>query len=73
MKLLEATSGVIGEMRQHKQNVASRPTRKLSDELGGQYPKDFHKPGEFHHSHVQVDNLVSVTCGNLNTARTVTP
>ena len=35
VKLLEATSGVMGEMRQHKQEVAFGPTRQLSDELEG--------------------------------------
>ena len=39
---------------------------------GGQYPKDFHEASEFHRSHVQVDNSVSVTYGSINTIKTVT-
>ena len=35
VKILEAISGLMGEMKQNKQEVASRPTRQLSDELGG--------------------------------------
>ena len=35
VKLLEATSGVIGGTRQQKHKVASRPIRQPSDELGG--------------------------------------
>ena len=73
VKLFEATSGVMGEMRQHKQKVASRPTRQLSDELEGQYPGNFREVGEFHTSHVQVDNLVTVTHGRLNTIITMAP
>ena len=69
MKLLEATSGVKGETRQHKLKVASGPTRKLFDELGGQYPENFREAGEFHRSYVQVDNPMSVTCGSLNTVK----
>ena len=65
VKLFKATSGVMGEMRQHKKNVVY--------ELEGQYPKDFHEAGEFHRSHVQVDNSMSVTYGSLNTIKTVTP
>ena len=34
VKLFEETSGVMGELRQHKQKVASRPTRQLSNVLG---------------------------------------
>ena len=56
VKLLEATSGVMGETRQHKQKVASRPIRKLSEELAGQYLGSFREASEFHCSHVQVDN-----------------
>ena len=63
----------MGETRQHKQNVASGLTRQLSDELKGQYLRNFHEAGEFHRSHVQVDNPVSVICGSLNTIKTVTP
>ena len=65
----------MGETRQHKQKVASGPTRQLFDELGGggQYTGNFCEAGEFHHSHVQVDNPMSVTCGRLNTIRTTTP
>ena len=63
----------MGETRQHKQKVTSGPTRQLSDELGGQYPGNFREAGEFHRSHVQVDNPVSVICGSLNTVRTMTP
>ena len=40
---------------------------------GSKYPVDFHEAGEFHCSHVQVDNPMSVTCGSLNTVITVTP
>ena len=71
MKLLEVTSGVMGKIRQHKQNVTSRPTRQLFDELKGQYLGNFREAGEFHRSHVQVDNLVSVTYGSLNTVKTL--
>ena len=63
----------MGETRQHKHKVSSRPTRHLSDELKGQYPWNFHEVGEFHRSHVQVNNPVSVTCGSLNTVIIVTP
>ena len=66
-------SGVMGETRQHKQNVVSRPTRQLYDELGGQYPGNFREASEFHRSHVQVDNPMSVTCGSLNTVKKMTP
>ena len=34
-KLFETVSGVMGGTRQHRQEVASRPTRQLSDELKG--------------------------------------
>ena len=61
----------MGEIRQHKQNVTSGPTRQLSDELRGQYLGNFLEAGEFHCSHVQVDSLVSVTCGSLNTVKTL--
>ena len=40
---------------------------------GAQYTGNFCEAGEFHHSHVQVDNPMSVTCGRLNTIRTTTP
>ena len=73
VKLLEAASGVMGETRQHKKKLASRPTRQLSDELGGQYLRNFHEASEFHRSHVQVDHLLSVTCGSLNIVKIVTP
>ena len=63
----------MGEMRQHKQNATFRPTRQLYDELGRQYLENFCEAGEFHRSHVQVDNPVNVTCGSLNTVKTVTP
>ena len=63
----------MGETRQHKQKVSSRPIKQLSDELGGQYPGNFCEAGKFHRSHVQVDNLLSVICGSLNTAITMTP
>ena len=63
----------MGETRQHKKKVVYGPTRQLSDELRGQYPGNFHEGGEFHRSHVQVNNSVSVTCGRRNIIRTVTP
>ena len=56
VKLLEATSRVMGETRQHKHKVVYKPTRKLFDELEAQYLGNFHEASEFHRSHVQVDN-----------------
>ena len=73
MKLLEVTSGVMGKTRQNKQKVAFEPTRQLSNELGGQYPQNFHEASEFHCSHVQVDNSVSVAGGHPNIIITMTP
>ena len=35
VKLLDETLGFMRETRQHKQKVASGPTRQLSDELKG--------------------------------------
>ena len=70
----------MGETGQHKHKIAFGPTRQLSDELERQVdrshlmnPRNFCEVGEFHRSHVQVDNPVNVTCGSLNTVKTVTP
>ena len=70
---MEATSGVMGDTRQHKQKVAFGPTRQLSDDLEGQYLGNFHESGKFHRSHVQVDNPMSITRGRHNTVKTITP
>ena len=63
----------MGETRYNKQKIASRLTRQLSNELGGQYLGNFGEAGEFHHSHVQFDNPISVTGGRSNIVRIVTP
>ena len=63
----------MGETRQHRQKVAFGPTRQLSRDLEGQYPRNFREASEFQLSHVQVDNLVSVASGHPNTIKTVTP
>ena len=73
MKLLEATSGVTGEMRHHKQKVAYEPSRQLSNELRGGTSGIFVKLESFTHSHVQVDNPTSVTGRHPNTIRTMIP
>ena len=39
----------------------------------GQYLENFLEASEFHYSHMQVDNPMSVTCGSLNTVKIVTP
>ena len=67
VKLLEKISRVMGEARQHKQKVASGPTKKPYDELRGQYLGNSHEAGEFHLSLVQVDNPICVTSGSPNT------
>ena len=63
----------MGETRQHKQKVAFKSTRELSNELGGQYLMNFHEASEYHCSHVQVNNLMIVTGGRRNTVRILTP
>ena len=39
----------------------------------GQHFRNSREAGESHHSHVQVDNPMSITGGCLNVARTVAP
>ena len=46
----------MGEIKQNKQEVASRPTRQLSDKLGGQHPRNFHEACESHRSPTPVEN-----------------
>ena len=43
VKLFEANSRVMGGARQPKEKVASRPTKQLFDELGGNTPEIFMK------------------------------
>ena len=73
VKLLEKILRVIGEVRQTKHKVTSGPAMQPFDELVGQYYENSREADDFHHSHVQVDNLMSVTGGHLNTVITVTP
>ena len=56
VKIFEAISRAMGEMKQNIQEVASRPTRQLSDKLGEQHPRNFHEADESHRSPPQVEN-----------------
>ena len=62
----------MGEVRQHKQKVAYGPAKQASNELEGQYSRNSREASEFHHSHVQVHNLMSVNGGRINIVITVT-
>ena len=85
VKPLEAVWGVMGGASQHRQEIASRPTRQLFDELGRQYSRNSCEVGKFNYSHVHVYNSydlplhrrgevtpVSITSGCPNAARTTT-
>ena len=69
---MKKISRVMREEGQHKQKVAFGLTRQLSNNLNGQYSENSREAGEIHRSHVQVDNLVSVTSGRPNTIITMT-
>ena len=62
----------MGEVRQHKQKVASELAKQPSDELGGQYSENSRETDEFNRSHVQVDNAMSETSEHPNIVITVT-
>ena len=46
----------MGEIKQNRQEVASRPTKKLFDELGGQHPRNFYEACESHRSPKPIEN-----------------
>ena len=56
VKILEAIFGVLREMKQNRREVASQPTRQLSDELGGQHPRNFHETCESHRLPIHGEN-----------------